>query len=71
MSLTKAREIGLANAAASFDQACDFDNIDHAIASYCDNACDTLVEEGLANDECHAEMMRAFDNCVIALRNNN
>ena len=67
-ALETARDIATRNANAAFDQVGDFSSLEDAIASYWDNACDTLVEEGLANDECHAQMERAFADRVTALR---
>jgi hypothetical protein len=66
-ALDTARAIALSNANAAFDQAGDFSSLLDAIASYWDNACDTLVEEGIASDECHAEMERAFEERIAAL----
>lgn len=63
-----AQEIGILNANAAFDQFRDFDSLDCAIASYWDNARDTLAECGLANDACHVAMERAFNERVATLR---
>ena len=53
-------DIGGGNAMTAIDQAAEYRDLAEALASHYDNACDTLVDEGLLNDENLAEMTRAF-----------
>ena len=66
--IQKAQEIGISNAEGAFDQAYAYGTLENSIASFWDNVQDTLVEEGILNDETFSEAQRAFDARVAQLR---
>ena len=66
--MTQAQKIGISNAEGAFDQAYAYGTLEDAIASFWDNAQDTLIEEGILTDETLREAQAAFDARVALLR---
>ena len=66
--LNRAKEIGEANADAAFDFRSDYTSLENAIDSFFWNCQDTLIEEGILDDDTLHEAVTAFNNRIAVLK---